>query len=524
MFSTVDADSDDALMDTYYVNRLFRNAANLTTLVFFGLLLLVFLVSPRGELEYLVDSERTVAAVACAISMLSAMVVIVAFMFWQRETGKISGVVYAGLVVMVLSMLANGILAFAPTYVVLDPVTKSRVFLVRWCEWIPCAALMTFLCDAALIPKSNSAFKEMVVVSILQSVACLFGIIAPFLPGHKSWFFFLLCALVTFYPIFPRLWCKYLVFRRIRRGITVAEIERYNRHRFSYELLLVCAVLWTFLVVIYFLNAYVHVFLPEDHFLRAYPLAMYSDVVFDVLSKSVYMRQVIDAHKLVFHSEGVAQRQLNDLRRLMSALWESSSDMIILSIRHERKCLTLLSPGFSELLVGSPYYRIQKALILEIQIEAPSLEQAFRKSYNRLRDEDYATLIKEAYFVDSTEFNFDNLEESNNYNHLGPETVEAKIAYRLVRETWSSLYSPETKVNELLPCDFDRTDGSTCHCEMKVIPHDDNAMIAVVRDVTERVRRFEAERMVESEALKRQKEAQSVSIRRSCDHFTISCY
>jgi hypothetical protein len=288
-------------------------------------------------------------------------------------------------------------------------------------------------------------------------------------------------------------------------------MERYNRHRFSYQLMLICSTLWTVLVLMYLANAYIHRRLPQGHFFRSHPLAMYTDITFDVLAKSLYMRQIVEAHKLIFHSEGLAQRQLLELRRLMSALWESSSDMIVLSIRHELKCLTLFSPGFSALLSGSPFNRVQKALVLEIHLGGNSHEHAFEDNDVTVLKEYDLSLIKNAYFIDSTDFNFETLQKSSIRHTLDPESSEAKIAYRLVHDTWSALKIPESKVNKLLPCDFDRVDGSTCHCEMKVLPQDENGMIAVVRDVSERVRRFAAERKAESEALKRQKEAQSVS-------------
>jgi hypothetical protein len=123
-------------------------------------------------------------------------------------------------------------------------------------------------------------------------------------------------------------------------------------------------------------------------------------------------------------------------------------------------------------------------------------------------------MVKEAYYIDSADFSFETLHESNIRNQLlDPESLEVRMANRFMQETWSTLKDPENKVNKLIPLDFDRGDGSTCHCEMKVLPHDEIGMIAVVRDVTERVRRFEAERKAEAEALKRQKESQSVRIR-----------
>jgi len=506
-------EDDEPLMDTYFVNRMFRFAADLTMIIFFLLVLLVYLFCPPEELEYIVDDERTAAVIAFAVSTFSAVAVHAAFAVWHKETGKISGIVYAGLMVMIMSALANGFLAYAPTYVVVDPVTRSRVFIIRWCEWVPCAGLMTFLCDAVHVPKSKTALRKAIWVSTGQSLACVFGLVAPFLPGPVTWGIGLVSAISLFFPIFPRLVDKFRVSSRARKGKSFSEIERYNRHRFSFQLLLVCAILWLFLVVLFFLNAYIHVFTPEDHFLRPYPLAMYSDVIFDVVSKSQYMRYIVDAHKLVFHSEGLAQRQLIELRRLMSALWESSSDMIILSVRHEMKCLTLFSPGFSVLLSGAPNDRIhsQKALVLEIQLEASTFEEAFRETdIVAMVQQGDTSLIKEAYFIDSTEFSFDTLQQSHKRHPIDPRSIEARTAHRLVRETWSTLRVPEATIIKPLLCDFDRLDGSTCHCEMKVIPHDENGMIAVVRDVTERVLRVEADRKAEAESLKRQKEAHSV--------------
>jgi hypothetical protein len=55
-----------------------------------------------------------------------------------------------------------------------------------------------------------------------------------------------------------------------------------------------------------------------------------------------------------------------------------------------------------------------------------------------------------------------------------------------------------------------QVDGEDLSCELKVSASMDNARIVVVRDVTERYRRFEAERR-NTESLARQQDAQAIN-------------
>jgi hypothetical protein len=55
-----------------------------------------------------------------------------------------------------------------------------------------------------------------------------------------------------------------------------------------------------------------------------------------------------------------------------------------------------------------------------------------------------------------------------------------------------------------------QVDGEDLSCELKVSASMDNARIVVVRDVTERYRRFEAERR-NMESLARQQDAQAIN-------------
>lgn len=542
------------MIDTYYVNKMLRTAAHFCLAVNVSLITLVYSLTPSADFEYLPDNERLVAAMAFLAAGGAASLVLLSFLFHPKETGKMSGIVYAGLTVMGISMLANGLMAFGPTVVKMDPVIRSRVFLIRWCEWIPCAGLMTFLVEAIHIPRSQQALRTACLYSASQSVSCLFGLAAPYFPGTISWSIGMVLSFVAYFPIFPRLHWKYKLYRACRLTIrrkenttiptSFLDMEHYHRLRFAFHLMLLCATLWTLLVVVYFLNAYAHLGLPEGHVFRPYSLAMMCDGAFDILAKAFYMRYIVAAHKAVFFSEGLAERRLLELRHLMSALWGSSSDLIILSVQHEDQCLALFSPGWADLLgteanvtsdendedlIDNTPYRIPKALVLNLKRQkhdgvndattnrgmAEASTDVFQDPaimMPRNGDDLPHTALHEAYLIDSTDFSMDTFAKQHFFDQrkylLDPLSWEATIVHELATATWGTLY--QGKANCLSPLDFLRQDGSTCHCEMKVMNHANNGMIAVVRDVTQRVKRFEAERKAEAETLKRQKESQAV--------------
>lgn len=216
----------------------------------------------------------------------------------------------------------------------------------------------------------------------------------------------------------------------------------------------------------------------------------------------------MDIHKAVFESEGLAKRQLVELRSLMSVLWSSSSDMIVLSIKHELKCLTLFSPAFTELLTGKPVMNAageHQALVMEIELERVERNTEYFMNATELG------AIGKAYYVDASDCNFELVHKASVESRVEPDSFHATIGYKMLREAWNFVSDPKKMTSPLVPYEFKRPDGTNCSCEMKILPHAENGMVAVVRDVSERFRRFEAERRAEAEVMKRQKESQSVS-------------
>ena len=100
--------------------------------------------------------------------------------------------------------------------------------------------------------------------------------------------------------MFPRLWYKYRVLRQTTWGANKVDMERHERLKFSFQLICLCTIVWTILVVMYFLNGALHKWLPEDHAFRHEALGMFVDCTFDVIAKSFYQRLLMEIHTTVF--------------------------------------------------------------------------------------------------------------------------------------------------------------------------------------------------------------------------------
>ena len=52
-----------------------------------------------------------------------------------------------------------------------------------------------------------------------------------------------------------------------------------------------------------------------------------------VLSKVLFLTVIVEVHRAIFDPQARTERRLDELRRLMAAVWESSSDVIAISVR-----------------------------------------------------------------------------------------------------------------------------------------------------------------------------------------------
>jgi hypothetical protein len=139
-----------ALYGVNQVSKMFSLAANLALATYLTLVALVYKVlTPQDELKYLEPQERQAATIAALVLAVAFILVNSRFVFFTGRRSKpwrqrMGGIVYSALVVQSCAIMTNVLLAYTPNAAMIDPVTKSRVFLLRWCEWVPLSGCHTF--------------------------------------------------------------------------------------------------------------------------------------------------------------------------------------------------------------------------------------------------------------------------------------------------------------------------------------------------------------------------------------------
>jgi hypothetical protein len=501
------------LLDVPSLHRLFLWASAIVIVTYIALLAIVYATAAPDTIVYVNDAERQVLLIAFCMLAMSNVMILTPLFLSGRNTQRHSsnqGILLGACVTQAIAMVTTLLLACAPTVIMVDLVTHARVFLVRWCEWVPLGAFMTFFSEAIDIQKGPNQMRLHVLYSVSQGVSCLCGMLLPCCATQQQWNVVMAVSIATFLPIFPRVWNKRNNYVRAVKGLGYIELERYDRIRFSYHLLLTCAIVWTGLVVAYGVNMYIHYAFPIGHALRISSLAMLVDTAFDVVAKAVYMKLIFDVYFLVFDADGRAQRLLGELRSLMNILWDSSSDVIIISVRHADKITSMLSPSFP-LLVGSSLPRN----VAGRNATALFLDTVRRDVDGNPQGED-TDLITSASYVDSSDMPYQSMMRQTILTTLAATEPEIKKAVAFVAAGWSKFNETANSENggdlhQLVSHPIQTVNGTAeRQCEIKVSHHGENSMIAVVRDVTERYKRFEAEQMVQAETMARQRDAQSV--------------
>ena len=178
---------------------------------------------------------------------------------------------------------------------------------------------------------------------LAQGFSTLCGLIFPFCPGFKSWMFFMLLSCFLFLVIHYRLRIKTRRHRRMVCGTSVDEIELYSRSSLSLKLLGTCTFLWTAFVLSYFLSTVGPIVFPNVELLQDGSLTMVSECIMDVTAKYLYMFIIVDVHNHVFDQGARAERRLEELRQMMAVVWDSSSDVIGISVRSVNGTVTTVS-------------------------------------------------------------------------------------------------------------------------------------------------------------------------------------
>ena len=239
----------------------------------------------------------------------------------------------------------------------------------------------------------------------------------------------------------------------------------------------------------------------------------------DCLAKVLYMSLIIEADSAAFDEIKRANRRLVELKNTMSAVWENSSDTIAISVEKISGNMTsMVSPSFFKdaLVLKQEELNNISAVVLELEKSCvkkkrnSSSNVAARVATGDLPRVGMKTIRKE----DFSQLDLHSSESRNIFDPVaahqrGAEKIDL-MTYRAVAFCDMMSRAWQTTANELVfEHDVHPREGTgpRAKYEVKVTRLGEHAIVVVIRDVSERYRRFEAEKRFIVETTARQKDA-----------------
>lgn len=511
--SKVDADQfnsfsllslSDYLEDVRRLDKHFRVTAAIVSATWLVLVALTYLFAAEENLERLEGIERIAPSFACCCLLLSLSGRLFTVHFLAKSY-DFSGVLIGSVTVQAIAFFTNGMMASGMLVPVMtDPVFGNRVHLLRWCEWTPLAFYMTFLTEGIDLPRGlHYAYK----IGSTQGFSTLSGLLLPFARGPLEWTVLMVISCLLYFCMFPCLYSKSKRLSKMVPGVSSHQVELHDRARLSYHLTLTCTVAWTTLVLLYFVSGFGSLFAPPGSFLSMDALNMIWECSMDVILKNLYMNLIVQVHKVTFDDKGRAERRLGELRRLMSAVWESSSDVICVSVRGISGTVrTMVSPSYLRIYHARPdKCESTKALLFDIDLEAVQ-----NRAYSNVKAKEVQSVEFNALpDLKSGKFDKKKLLESG-LSEIPKTDLDDNVLSSMagfIARAWN-VDKDASSLNHKLLKVYGEEQAFT-PCEANVCRLEDDSLLLVVRDISERSQRFEAEKKMVFETTARKKDAEA---------------
>ena len=454
----------------------------------------------------------------------------------QQSIHNISGIFIGGLTVQLVAFMTDFLMAYFPTPLVMDPVLGTRVHVLRWCEWCPCATFMTFMMEGSDLYYSGEHpppdyLRQKYLHAATQGGAVFLGLLFPFCPGFKSWMACMILACCMYLTNYPRLRNRFReIPKMLKEGATVEEAERFSSAKIAFRLRVGTTIVWSAIVAMYFISSVIGpMYAPEGSLLRNPAANMMCECFFDVLSKVLFLVVIAEVNNAIFDPFARTERRLEELRHLMAAVWESSSDVIAISVRtgSDGGASTMLSPAFFSVGSGNGPLRNlsseqikdlfrRKSVLYQLSGEAFKATKEDNATSNVYGEEETFTgpqtkpemilNIEETGFAD---FNPPAGELLFDGDGVNPETGALRAVSDIVVKAWGCEQHELVFAHDLQWSSPRYRKNHLVRTEAKVSRLDDNALIVIVRDISERVRVFEAEKQIIFETTSRQKDAEA---------------
>jgi len=475
------------------ISKGFKNVALCGLFCWILLLCAVYTVTPSENIIFVNEVEFLSAAAGAMLIIISMASKYTPRIIRGSSNSTTNGVLVGAIAVQFISIITDTLPLFLKIPIMIDPVTGAKVYLTRYCAWTPQAFMMTFFTEIAVAPEilADSSvssllrcLKAPLLHSIAQGLSAFLGLVFPFCKSFSAWMTAMACSLALFLTIFVRIHVKRKFLQGLKPGSMVADVEHFERCRISYNMVLLCAALWSAFVFLYFFVSFTPKFVSENSFLKHESLPFICETLMDVLAKALYVDVIVKLHNSVFDSGVRARRRLEELKRMMLVFWECSADYIVLSVQGKDGVITtMLSPSF--LTLGNT-----KGKNLFSTTTAIMFKQAMPRTFNS----EYSILTEKSK-------SFRLSPDSDLYTALEKPLSSVRD---LVFQCWD-----QDATKSVILCDIALPNGTCMNCEGKVTRYKGDALIVVVRDISERRRRLEAEKLLLSEQTARMKDAEA---------------
>jgi len=313
------------------------------------------------------------------------------------------------------------------------------------------------------------------------------------------------CAL--FFVILVRTHERGQALKKMKVGMSIAEKEAYKWAKLAFQLQRLCAILWSGLVIAYFCYTFGPLLGPTWTIFQLADMTLIVECFIDVMYKSMYMLIIVDVHDTIFDPKARASRWLEELEAMMSVVWENSSDVICISSKGVNgDVTTILSPTYLKIYSRSatlPVNREDKERMTQKGIVF-DLDASVLGNLDSISDAELQKRKIVPTNVYDVEFEKEHTSTVGAINFS--ENDELASFAQLVTRSWKA----KTEGNSLvLMHDLKRMDKDLpqpIQCEAKISVMEENILVIVVRDISERFRRFEAEKKVISETTARRKD------------------
>jgi len=512
------------------INRAFKIASAAVLISWVVLVIAVYWLMPAQYFRSATYMEKHSALLAAGLLLFSLLTKCIP-LFLRGWKHALSGAIIGVLTVQVVAILTNFLMAFYPIPIRIDPVTNLEVYFPRWCEFTALSFMMCFLTEGVgindITPNSPiwPNFKVAVWVSMSQTISCFHGLIFPLCSGKINWAVTMVSALCLYLIMFPRLFAKrsHFLSCSANRGATNEDV--YHRARTSYRLMALCTCVWTTLVAFYFVAMFSKFRAPKESIWASPTSLFYLDTFFEAVSKVLYLNVIIDIHNLVFDEGKKALRKLEELRKMMSVVWECSSDLVAISVKGWNGTVTtMLNPALLKIdgWHGSQIRAIvfeqreeefTKYMVNEAQLpenidntdtkgvpqgSSEGCTRSSKKSKSVCKQTEHCE--PRLYWLETEDGNKVFVRKPNSNSSM---THLLNSVAEIILKSWTG------HNDQLITHNLAFRGDMVVQCEGKVTKLGSNALVVVVQDISERSKLFEAEKKARIEVTARSKDAEA---------------